>query len=356
MKSKFFVFAAILALGLIAGATALARSADLSSASFTIPGTSVDVRVTAAIDTDGDGIVDNKDECPTIKGTPETHGCFENNVGPLCASEYDRLNADPTWGKFAFIYYYQNDYDCDGVLNSDDNCPNDPGYYTWGGCPFPTGAFKTLCDMLDKSKGDFKDDRDCDGVKDEKDSCPDVAGYYTHNGCMLPLMLTLAPRNLQPLIRFTDNDTDGDGVVDSEDACPDTPGTVENHGCPELPAAVADSDHDGVIDADDECPDTPAGAVVNSAGCPDTDGDGIFDNVDACKDEAASTEDGCPAAAAQDTTSDTTSNDTASNDAGAASGGGCTSMLVNTGNSSDIVSALIFAISLAPLMIRRRVK
>ena len=60
-------------------------------------------------------------------------------------------------------------------------------------------------------------------------------------------------------------DSDGDGVVDGQDQCPGTAaGTaVDATGCP-LPA---DSDGDGVPDASDQCPGTPTGTTVDAAGC-----------------------------------------------------------------------------------------
>ena len=60
-------------------------------------------------------------------------------------------------------------------------------------------------------------------------------------------------------------DTDGDGVIDASDQCPGTPaGTaVDSVGCP-LPL---DTDGDGVPDTADLCPGTPAGTTVDSTGC-----------------------------------------------------------------------------------------
>lgn len=91
----------------------------------------------------------------------------------------------------------------------------------------------------------------------------------------LGLVVPLGTRETEPL----DPDSDGDGVPDSLDQCPGTPPgvVVDATGCP------LDSDGDGVPDYLDQCPDTPAGVQVDAVGCPiDSDGDGIPDYLDEC--------------------------------------------------------------------------
>jgi len=127
------------------------------------------------------------------------------------------------------------DQDGDGVIDSEDKCPETPG--TANGCP----------------------DADKDGVIDSEDKCPETPG--TVNGCP---------------------DTDKDGVIDSKDKCPNVAGTVK--GCP-------DSDKDGVIDSKDKCPNV-AGTVK---GCPDSDKDGVIDSKDKCPNVAGPIN-GCPKA------------------------------------------------------------
>jgi outer membrane protein OmpA-like peptidoglycan-associated protein len=149
----------------------------------------------------------------------------------------------------------QVDGDGDGVPDSEDKCPTQPGPRENGGCP----AVK---------------DSDGDGIPDDIDRCPldpeDFDGFQDDDGC-------------------PDPDNDGDGIVDRLDACPDTPGPVENRGCP-----VLDRDGDGVPDNVDKCPDQ-AGPKENQ-GCPDTDRDhdGIPDRLDKCPDDPGLPPDGCP--------------------------------------------------------------
>ena len=97
------------------------------------------------------------------------------------------------------------DRDGDGVPDSEDACPDEPGEHTddpkTNGCP---------------------PDRDQDGILDADDACPDVAGVKTDdpktNGCP------------------PDPDRDKDGIPNDKDACPDTPGSPNpdpaKNGCP----------------------------------------------------------------------------------------------------------------------------
>jgi outer membrane protein OmpA-like peptidoglycan-associated protein len=130
-------------------------------------------------DRDGDGVYDDEDACPDLKGIrtndPKTNGCPAT------------------------------DRDKDGILDHEDACPDTPGVRTsdpkTNGCP---------------------PDRDHDGVLDSVDACPDVPGVATDdpktNGCPLP------------------PDRDKDGILDDVDACPDVPGVhtedPKTNGCP----------------------------------------------------------------------------------------------------------------------------
>ena len=113
-----------------------------------------------------------------------------------------------------------NDRDGDGIIDSLDACPNQPGLAILFGCP----------------------DRDGDDIADKDDKCPDVAGLLKYQGCPIP-------------------DTDKDGINDEEDKCPTIPGVVQYQGCP-----APDEDGDGVNDDDDKCP-FEAGSPSNF-GCP----------------------------------------------------------------------------------------
>ena len=160
-------------------------------------------------DSDGDGVSDKKDACPTVAGLEEFKGCPDTDRDGVA-------DADDMCPKEVGLVAFKGcpDTDGDGVSDRKDACPTNAGLEALNGCP----------------------DFDGDGVADAKDHCPKVAGLVDFKGCP---------------------DTDGDGVEDSKDACPRENGTA--NGCP-------DSDGDGVANKFDACPNT-AGIHANK-GCP----------------------------------------------------------------------------------------
>ncbi len=139
-------------------------------------------------DSDGDGIFDNNDACPEVKGIAQFNGC--------------------------------PDTDGDGIVDSKDACPEVAGLAQLNGCP----------------------DTDGDGIADKNDACPDVKGSKAHKGCpdtdgdgiidkedKCPKVPGLKSRQGCPV-----KDTDGDGVEDSKDKCPKVAGVASNNGCPEV--------------------------------------------------------------------------------------------------------------------------
>jgi len=131
-------------------------------------------------DRDGDGLLDNVDQCPD---DPEDFDEFEDENG--CP--------DP-------------DNDKDGILDVNDRCPLEPenmnGVDDTDGCP-ETPIVDSDGDGLLDNVDECKDEpEDKDGFKDE-DGCPDP-------------------------------DNDEDAVLDEDDKCPLTKGVKENDGCPAL--------------------------------------------------------------------------------------------------------------------------
>lgn len=116
----------------------------------------------APVDTDGDGITDNNDKCPTVKGVAKYQGC------PVPDTDKDGINDEedkcPT---VAGIARYQGcpipDTDKDGINDEEDKCPTVAGIARYQGCPIP--------------------DTDADGINDEEDKCPTVAGVAENYGC-----------------------------------------------------------------------------------------------------------------------------------------------------------------------------
>ncbi|MFZ1783664.1 MAG: OmpA family protein, partial [Ferruginibacter sp.] len=85
-------------------------------------------------DRDGDGVLDDDDKCPDVKGLASLQGC--------------------------------PDRDGDGITDAEDDCPDVPGLARYKGCPIP--------------------DTDKDGINDEEDKCPTVPGIARYQGCPIP--------------------------------------------------------------------------------------------------------------------------------------------------------------------------
>lgn len=169
-------------------------------------------------DSDGDGVSDNRDDCPnTPNGVAvDRNGCPLDSDGDGVADYQDdcpMLAGDP-------LLKGCPDSDGDGVPDKDDKCPDVKGEIQFNGCP----------------------DTDGDGVQDSEDECPDVKGLKALNGCP---------------------DSDGDGVADANDKCPNTKAgyAVDASGC------ALDNDKDGVVNEEDKCPEI-AGPASNY-GCPE---------------------------------------------------------------------------------------
>lgn len=141
----------------------------------------------APTDTDGDGVADIDDECPTVAGSAELSGCPDTDGDGIA----DKNDECPNTAGIA-QYNGCPDTDGDGVPDNKDACPNVKGESKFGGCPNP--------------------DSDGDGVVDDRDNCPKVPGPIATIGCP---------------------DKDGDGIPDKDDKCPNEPGPKSTGGCPE---------------------------------------------------------------------------------------------------------------------------
>ena len=136
------------------------------------------VAVAAPGDSDGDGITDDIDQCPSV---PEDLDGFEDEDG--CPDL---------------------DNDGDGIVDASDECPNEPEDK----------------DGMDDDDGCPEEDRDGDGIADDKDKCPDQPedrdGFEDEDGC-------------------PDCDNDGDGVPECPEAIDQCPNKFAQtpDGCPE---------------------------------------------------------------------------------------------------------------------------
>ncbi len=153
--------------------------------------------VAAPFDSDGDGIPDDRDDCP---GTPQgmqvdASGCVRDGDGDGVPDDLDECPNTPV-GVEVGARGCPVDSDNDGVIDANDRCPGTPAGVTVdkSGCP---------------------QDSDGDGVPDEKDECPRTPAGVPVNekGCQV--------------------DSDNDGIPDGNDRCPGTPAgaNVNIRGC-----------------------------------------------------------------------------------------------------------------------------
>ena len=181
----------------------------------------------------------------------------------------------------AFQYVSPDDVDMDGVLNDQDDCPNQAGTSTVDliGCPDTDGdGYSDTGDAFPNNAGEWIDS-DGDGVGDNSDVFPtDVTESMDSDGDGVGDNSDAFPYDANetadsdsdgvgdnsdvfPLDYFEYKDSDGDGVGDNGDAFPfDANETM-------------DSDGDGVGDNADAFPNDALETT-------DTDGDGIGDNAD----------------------------------------------------------------------------
>jgi len=118
-----------------------------------------------SVDSDGDGVPDSRDKCPTEK---EDVDGFQDDDGCI----------DP-------------DNDGDGVVDGEDGCPDKPGPKELKGCPADQDTDGDgIPDHLDAcpqkpgpKEYDGCPDTDGDEVPDNEDECPDLFGPPENNGC-----------------------------------------------------------------------------------------------------------------------------------------------------------------------------
>jgi outer membrane protein OmpA-like peptidoglycan-associated protein len=139
------------------------------------------------------------------------------------------------------------DEDGDGVPDDRDQCPNAPedrdGFQDDDGCPDPDNDGDGIPDEQDRCPGEaedmdeFQDDDGCpdrdndgDGVPDQDDQCPLTPGPAINHGCPIA-------------------DRDGDGLADRFDNCPDEPGSLEHMGCPKAQLVQIEERRIKILDA-----------------------------------------------------------------------------------------------------------
>ncbi|MBQ9816659.1 MAG: OmpA family protein [Proteobacteria bacterium] len=162
-------------------------------------------------DRDKDGIIDSEDKCPDTPGLKAYQGCPnpDQDADGVCDAWVSELGLVSL-------------FSCKGV----DACPTDPGELAYSGCSNPDRDSDRICDQWVKTVGlESQFERTCKGF----DLCEDVPGTEEFQGCPNP-------------------DSDGDTVCDpwvaekklqtkfpnctGSDKCPYEKGLVEENGCP----------------------------------------------------------------------------------------------------------------------------
>lgn len=156
------------------------------------------------------------------------------------------LNCDNSGGN--------TDSDGDGVVDVNDNCPDD---YNPEQIDSDNDGAGDLCDV----------DLDNDGVDDSVDNCPADANSDQ------------ADADNDNIGDVCDSDGDNDGVDDVVDNCPAAPNAGQEDGdgdgIGDACDSLFDTDGDGVEDSSDNCP------LIPNADQADSDGNGIGDLCDA---------------------------------------------------------------------------
>jgi hypothetical protein len=149
----------------------------------------------APVDSDGDGVIDEKDKCPNTPAGRKVNadGCELDSDGDGVVDGLDKCPGTPA-GRKVNADGCELDSDGDGVVDAKDKCP---------GTPAGRKVNADGCEL----------DSDGDGVVDALDKCPGTpAGRKVNaDGCEL--------------------DSDGDGIVDGDDKCP-TVFAKTADGCP----------------------------------------------------------------------------------------------------------------------------
>lgn len=213
------------------------------------------------IDTDGDGVIDSADGCPSVFGAVSNGGCPIDSDG-------DGLFDSTT----------DQDDDNDGILDTLENAACSPSSST---CDTDNDGIINSLD-LDSDGDTIFDVIEAGGTDANNDGKAD--GAINGNGIPASAATGLTPpdTDLDGRQNPFDIDSDGDGVNDLADACLLIAGSPTLAGCP------IDSDGDGLFDSLADLDDDNDGILdtVENAACGpssstcDTDGDGIPNRLD----------------------------------------------------------------------------
>jgi hypothetical protein len=282
--------------------------------------------VPGTTDTDGDGLVDDVDLCPTEAGSAANGGCPPTK----CISQVDGTPQTKTGvdadGDGIDAACDTNDTpgggtdtDGDGIIDSVDNCDSVPS-------PDLTDTDMdgqgNPCDADDDNDG-ILDDGDASGTVGDN-RCTGGAATNCDDNCLVTANAGQQDADSDGIGDACDlpGDADGDGIPDAVDNCDSTPSTdlTDTDSDGQGNVCDADDDNDGILDDGDasgtvgdgkcvsgdttDCDDNcvlvanatqadadgdGVGDACEAGAIPDSDGDGIVDSVDNC-DSTASTD------------------------------------------------------------------
>ena len=243
-------------------------------------------------DTDGDGILDDVDNCPETANANQAD-LDGDGIGDVCDTDIDGDGTDNEEDAFPRDPEEDTDTDNDGIGNNEDTDDDGDGQSDEeeeAAGSDPNDPNDKAPDTDGDGTPDFADnDDDNDGVPDDEDNCPtvknpsqadfdgdgigDVCDPDDDNDGQSDedeIEAGSDPKNPDS----TSEDTDGDGVPDSEDAFPNDPEEdTDTDGDGVGDNEDTDDDGDGTLDTEDAFP-------LDEDEDTDTDGDGIGDNAD----------------------------------------------------------------------------
>ena len=268
----------------ITNALAMANDGDQYQVVFTNEANICGATTTVATltlnpDTDGDGVNDDVDNCPS-DANPDQADNDGDGIGDVCDPDDDNDGIDDMMDNCPLdMNADQADNDGDGigdVCDPDDD--NDGIDDTMDNCPLDMNADQA--DNDGDGIGDVCDpDDDNDGIDDTMDNCP------------LDSNSDQADNDGDGIGDVCDPDDDNDGIDDMMDNCPldMNADQADNDGDGIGDVCDPDDDNDGIDDTMDNCPlDMNADQADNDGDgigdvCdPDDDNDGIDDTMDNC--------------------------------------------------------------------------